>query len=118
MGLEEMISAVKRHPDFARVGMILCHQGVVRGHSRSGVPVRGVTVTVDRGRLEETVRRVKALPGIVEVMAHVREGYLAVGEDVMYVVVAGDYRENCFAALREAVETIKAHVTSKEEHPR
>jgi molybdopterin synthase catalytic subunit len=31
----------------------------------------------------------------------------------MYVVVAGDFRENVFAALMDAVNRIKAEVTRK-----
>jgi molybdopterin synthase catalytic subunit len=55
------------------------------------------------------------MTGIVEVLAHVNEGTLKVGEDVMYVVVAGDFRENVFDAMIAAVNRIKADVTSKEE---
>jgi len=40
---------------------------------------------------------------------------LKVGEDVMYVVVAGDFREHVFDAMIAAVNRIKADVTSKTE---
>ena len=43
------------------------------------------------------------------------EGTLKVGEDVMCVVVAGDFRENVFNAMITAVNQIKADVTSKTE---
>jgi molybdopterin synthase catalytic subunit len=45
----------------------------------------------------------------------VREGKLVVGDDVMYIVVAGDFRENVFPALMDAVNMIKAQVTTKTE---
>ena len=69
--------------------MILCHNGVVRASSRDGRPVSEVTVRVDRRRLETILAEIKAMTGVVEVLAHVNEGTLKVGEDVMYVVVAG-----------------------------
>jgi len=38
-----------------------------------------------------------------------------VGEDVMMVVVAGDFRENVFSTLMDTVNAIKKDVTSKTE---
>ena len=115
MNLSMLIDQVRKHPDFAKVGMMLCHNGVVRGTSRDGKPVSEVTVRVDRKRLDEVLAGVRGMPGIVEVLAHVNEGTLKVGEDVMYVVVAGDFRENVFDAIIAAVNRIKAEVTSKTE---
>lgn len=115
MNLMHLIDRVKKHPDYERVGMILCHNGVVRGTARDGRPVRELTVKADRARLAEVLQEMKARPGIVEVLAEVREGTLRVGEDVMIVVVAGDLRENCFPVLQDTVNTIKRDVTSKTE---
>ena len=115
MNLSKLVEQVKKHPDFDKAGMILCHNGVVRASSRDGRPVSEVTVRVDRGRLETILAEIKAMTGIVEVLAHVNEGTLKVGEDVMYVVVAGDFRENVFDAMIAAVNRIKADVTSKQE---
>jgi molybdopterin synthase catalytic subunit len=115
MNLSKLVEQVKKHPDFDKAGMILCHNGVVRASSRDGKPVSEVTVRVDRGRLETILAEIKAMTGIVEVLAHVNEGTLKVGEDVMYVVVAGDFRENVFDAMIAAVNRIKADVTSKQE---
>ena len=115
MNLSKLVEQVKKHPDFHKAGMILCHNGVVRATSRDGRPVSEVTVRVDRKRLEVILGEIKAMTGIVEVLAHVNEGTLRVGQDVMYVVVAGDFRENVFDAMIAAVNRIKADVTSKEE---
>lgn len=115
MSLTELVERIKKHPDFHKAGMILCHNGVVRATSRDGRPVSEVSVRVDRKRLEGIIGEIKAMTGIVEVLAHVNEGTLKVGEDVMYVVVAGDFRENVFDAMIAAVNRIKADVTSKTE---
>ena len=69
----------------------------------------------DRVRLEAILSEMRKRPGIVEILAEVREGKLDVGEDVMMVVVAGDYRENCFPVLQDAVNAIKRDVTKKKE---
>jgi molybdopterin synthase catalytic subunit len=115
MNLSILVEKIKKHPDFHKAGMILCHNGVVRATSRDGGPVSEVSVRVDRKRLEVIIGEIKAMTGIVEVLAHVNEGTLKVGEDVMYVVVAGDFRENVFDAMIAAVNRIKADVTSKTE---
>jgi molybdopterin synthase catalytic subunit len=115
MGLTEMIEQVKAHRDYHRVGMILCHNGVVRSTSRDGRAVTELTVRADRGRLREIAAEIKGRQGIVEVLVEIREGKLRTGDDVMYVVVAGDFRENVFSALMDAVNLIKRDVTQKVE---
>ncbi len=112
----EMIEKIKTHPRYAGVGMILTHTGVVRGHSRDGKPVREVEVRADRDALARVIAEMKARPGIIEVLVSVREGRLQVGEEIMNVAVAGDIRENVFAALMDTVNRIKAEVTSKSEY--
>ncbi len=115
MNLMDMILRVKSHPDYKNAGMILCHNGVVRNTSRDGTPVSELFVKVDRKRLEEILSEMKQREGIVEVLAQVKEGRLFPGDDIMLVVVAGDFRENVFQTLKDAVEAIKTEVTSKTE---
>jgi len=110
-----MIQKIKRHPRYHEAGMILCHNGVVRKTSRDGGPVGELVVRCDRGRLREIVEKLKERPGIVEVLAHVNEGVLRPGDDIMFVVVAGDIRENVFSCLMDGVNEIKRTVTDKEE---
>jgi len=113
--LAEMIKKVKSHPDFHKAGMILCHDGVVRGTTRGGEPITELTVKANRPRLEAIIAEIKSRPGILEVLVEIREGLLHVGDDVMFVVVAGDIRENVFSALMDTVNRIKAEVTEKQE---
>ena len=110
-----MIQEIKAHPDYKKAGMILCHNGVVRNTSRDGRPVSELFVKVDRNRLEEILCETKKREGIIEALAQVREGRLFPGDDVMLVVVAGDFRDNVFPALKDAVEAIKSEVTKKTE---
>lgn len=115
MEISDMIKMVKSHPEYHNSGMILCHNGVVRSTSRDGKPVTELDVKVDRERLAKVIAEMKNRPGIVEIIAEVREGKLTVGEDVMMVVVAGDFRENVFSTLMDTVNAIKKDVTSKKE---
>ncbi len=115
MKAEKLIEKIKAHPKIADAGMILCHNGLVRVTSRDGRKVLAVEVKVDRQRLIEVIQRIKGRPGIVEFLAEVREGRFSVGDDLMILVIAGDFRENVIAAMTEAIDFIKKDVVTKKE---
>ncbi len=114
MNLDRMIKTIKKHPDYAKVGMILCHNGVVRGTSRGGRSVSGLRIKVDHDKLQKIIADNKSRNGITEILVEIAEDQdLAVGDDVMYLVVAGDIREHVIAALSATLNAIKATVTDK-----
>jgi molybdopterin synthase catalytic subunit len=111
--VDEWIREVKAQPESGRIGMILSHQGVVRGTSRSGEPVDGMDLKVDRARLEQALAEARTWPGIVAVRGWVNEGALVVGDDIMRVLVAGDIREHVFEALQRLVGVLKSEVVTE-----
>ena len=114
MNIETLLASVKQHPDYARVGMILCHNGVVRQTARDGRTVSGLRIQVDHARLKTIIDENKKRPGIVEILVVIAEDRdLAVGDDVMLLVVAGDIRENVIATLSATLNAIKTEVTQK-----
>jgi len=115
MGLTALINRIKSHPDYAKVGMILCHNGVVRGTSRDGRPVSGLTLRVDRDALDAICAEQRKKPGIVDILVEVREGSLKVGDDIMFIVVAGDLRDHVIPVLEETLNAIKRRATRKAE---
>jgi molybdopterin synthase catalytic subunit len=116
MDLAALIEKVKQHPDYAKVGMVLCHNGVVRQTSRTGRRVSGLRVAVDRAKLEALIKAGKQRPGIVEILVEIdADRLLSVGEDAMLLLVAGDIRENVIAALSDTLDAIKTSVTAKTE---
>ena len=115
MDLSDMIRKVKEHPEYHKAGMILCHNGVVRETSRQGKRISRLVVKADSKRLAEIAAEMKKRLGIIEVLAQVNEGSLTAGDDIMFVVVAGDFRENVFPVLMEAVDLIKKDATQKRE---
>jgi molybdopterin synthase catalytic subunit len=111
-----MIDSIKKHPDYHQAGMILCHNGVVRDASRDGRKVSGLTISVDHEKLRQVVETYKKKPGIVEILVEIAENKkLVVGDDVMFLVVAGDIRENVIAVLKDTLNAIKTTVTQKTE---
>ena len=116
MDLAALIDRIKLHPDYPKVGMILCHIGVVRGTSRSGQGVSGLTLTVDREALDAILAEQRQRPGIVDILAEIREGWLRVGDDIMFIMVAGDLRDHVIPVLEDTLNAIKKRVTRKVEH--
>jgi len=111
-----MLEQIKKHPDYHKAGMILCHNGVVRETSREGDEVTGLEITVDHEGLSRIISEQKNRPGIVEILIHINEGKaLKVGDDVMFLVVAGNIRENVIAVLTDTLNLVKSQVTSKKQ---
>jgi molybdopterin synthase catalytic subunit len=117
MNADKLIAKIKTHPDFDQVGMILCHNGVVRGTSRDGRKVTGLRVAVDRERLTRVLTEQRARAGIVDVQVEIAaDTDLSIGDDVMMLAVAGDIRENVIEALTDTLNAIKTTVTAKTEY--
>ncbi len=116
MNIQTLVEQIKKHPDFHKAGMILCHNGVVRATSREGDEVTGLTISVDHDKLKQIIDEQKKTPGIVEILIHINEGKpLKVGDDVMFLVVAGDIRETVIQTLTNTLNLVKTQVTSKKQ---
>jgi molybdopterin synthase catalytic subunit len=116
MNINSMMESIKQNPDYDKVGMVLCHNGVVRGTSRDGRTVRGLRVAVDHQKLAGIISTQKKIAGIVDIKVEIAEGRdLAIGDDVMLLLVAGDIRENVIKVLTDTLNLIKSTVTSKTE---
>ena len=116
MNLSRLVDRVKQHPEYHRAGMILCHNGVVRSTSRDGRQVSGLQITVNHNKLQKIVAAHKQTPGIIEILVEFNENRtLSVGDDVMFLVVAGDIRENVIRVLTDTLNAIKSTVTHKTE---
>jgi molybdopterin synthase catalytic subunit len=115
MDKDKLLEKIRRHPDFNKVGMVASHLGIVRGHSRDGRKVTEVEVSYDMDVLNDIVKYIKGMPGIVEVLVEVESGLLKVGDEVLYLTVGGDIRENVFPALIKGVDMIKKDAVRKRE---
>ena len=113
--LDAWLAEIKSSGDITGTGMYLVHNGVVRGTSRDGRPVTGMILSVDRARLAELLESARLMEGVTHVRAWVNEGELSIGDDIMYVLVAGDIRDHVFEALGAFVRMIKTEVVAEEE---
>lgn len=117
MNVNTLMKKIKTHPKFDSVGMVLCHNGVVRSTSRDGRPVSGLRVAVDHQKLSQVIKERKKMTGVIDIQVAIAENKdLTVGDDVMILIVAGDIREHVLSALSATLDDIKATVTSKTEY--
>ncbi len=119
MDISKTIAELKKDPEFARnVGMVLVHNGIVRGWSRTDrSEVEGVEVEVDAAAVEKIRAETERMEGIYKVVVEARSGRLNVGDDLLFLLVAGDIRENVKPALASILDRIKAEAVTKRELP-
>ena len=117
MNIDDMLESLRAREGFSdNVGMVLIHNGVVRGWSRQNrETVVGVEITPDLDRMAAIVKEIEARPGIFGVLAEAESGLLKPGEDVLRLVVAGDIRETVIPALSDLLNRVKAEAVTKRE---
>jgi molybdopterin synthase catalytic subunit len=117
MDISKAIAELKREPGFAdNVGMILVHNGVVRSWSRKDhAEVVAIEITPDFEKMEQIRKEIEAREGIFRAVAQANGGMMQPGDDVLFLIVAGDIRENVKAALADLLDRVKAEAVTKRE---
>lgn len=117
MDISATIAALKKEPGFTeKVGMVLAHNGVVRATSRKdGQAVSALEVHPDQDRIEAIRREFEKRPGIFRVLVEAKSGRFLPGDDLLFIIVAGDVRENVKACLSECLDAIKSQAVGKTE---
>ena len=117
--MDAWLAEAKADESAAQCGMYLVHNGVVRETPKAevrGVPTDGVqpgdkvaslVFGYDEAKVEAAIEAARQLPGIFYVRVWLNEGELAVGDDVMFVLVGGDIRPHVIDALQQLVGTLK-----------
>ncbi|QLA16549.1 molybdenum cofactor biosynthesis protein MoaE [Desulfolutivibrio sulfoxidireducens] len=118
MDISQTIAALKKEPGFhEKVGMVLTHNGVARATSRDGRPVSAIEVTADFPLIEAIRAEGERLPGVFRVLVEARSGTFVPGDDLLFIVVAGDIRDNVLSALTWTLNRIKSEALTKRETP-
>ena len=109
--MEQMFTDVKKGRDFPKVGAIALFVGVARGNTLKDEKVEKLELEAYEEKADEVLRKIcgdlKKNLGIVDVQIHHLLGEFDVGEDLVYVMVAGSHRKQVFPVLEEAVERYK-----------
>ena len=116
----DLISNVKKSDNFEKAGAIALFIGVARGENLKGEKVQKLMLEAYEDKANEVFAKIcsdlSQKKGIVDVQIHHLLGEFNVGEDLVYVLVAGSHRTDVFLVLSEAVERykIEAPVFKKE----
>lgn len=121
--MDAWLAEAKAQEDAGKIGMYLCHNGVVRESAKAQVregdaeakPVRGMKFFYDAAKVDEVVQEGLNLPGIFYVRAWLNEGELRVGDDLMMVLIGGDIRPRVIDALNHVVGRLKNECVHEEE---
>ena len=118
MDITKAIAEMKKETGFTEnVGMVLVHNGVVRAWSRKDKSaVTSIDVAPDLKKIEALRAEYEKKPGIYRVLIEAKSGRLRPGDDLLFIVVAGDIRENVKPVLAELLDRVKSEAVSKTEH--
>lgn len=111
VSLVDLIRDVRTVSDVYKAGAIACFVGIVRGVAKDGGEVRKIELEAHKKAavrsLSKIVSDILNRPGVIDIRIHHNIGELRVGDDIVYIVVAGKHREDVFQALRDAIERVK-----------
>ena len=121
--IDQWLREAKADPSAADCGMYLVHNGTVRRTAKAKVrqgetgtkPVTGMLFGYDREKTERAVRAARQMEGIYYVRVWLNEGELALGDDIMLVLIGGDIRPHVVDALQFLVGTLKNDCVTERE---
>ncbi len=119
--LQDVLKSVRAKLSFNKAGVLAIFVGVVRGETLNGEKVKRLELEAYEEKANEVLENIcndlQKREDIIDVQIHHFIGEFDVGEDLVYVVVAGSHRHNVFPTLDEAVERYKREVpVFKKEH--
>lgn len=123
--LDAWLKEAKCHESAPKIGMYLTHNGVVRESARAKIccgaedtlPVTGMFFSYEQEKVDAVIAETYKMDGIYYIRVWLNQGELAVGDDIMYVLIGGDIRPHVVDALQYLVGRIKNEcVTEKEQH--
>ena len=113
--IDRWIEEVKQTTNPEELGMILIHNGIVRGTSKSGKPVHGMKLSCDEKKLKSVIPIFKHRKGVVEVKVWINAGNLKVGDNIMLLLVAGRFKTDVLPVLEELLALVKNEIVTEEE---
>ena len=113
--IDEWLKEAKQHESAPKIGMYLTHNGIVRESAKARVrqgaedprPVVGMEFSYDQKTVDAIISETYKMEGIYYIKVWLNEGHLAVGDDIMYVLIGGDIRPRVIDALQYLVGRIK-----------
>lgn len=119
--IDQWLKEAKAHASAPKIGMYLTHNGTVRQTAKAKVrngeentkAVTGMLFSYDPERVDAVIADTYRLPGIYYIRVWLNEGVLALGDDIMYVLIGGDIRPHVVDGLQYLVGRIKNECVSE-----
>lgn len=112
--VEGLVRELKRECGVSHAGAILTFNGIVRewtGTERT----EGLEFDETVDALTESIRKeIEAVPGIIGARFYHRKGRLYAGEDITYLAILAEHREEAFAAASSAIDRLKRELHDAE----
>jgi len=112
--LTNIIQAIRKNKNYHKTGAIALFIGIVRGETKNKEKVKKLELEAYEERakevLESICKNLNKRQGIIDVQIHHLLGEFKVGEELVYVLVAGTHRSKVLPTLQEAVERYKKEV--------
>ncbi len=112
--LQDALLNLKGNRRFHEVGAIATFTGVVRGKTLRGDKVEKLFLEAYEEAANDVIGEIcddlEKLRGIIDIQIHHLVGDFEVGDDLVFVLVAGSHRKEVFKALEKAVERYKNEV--------
>ena len=120
--MDQWLKEAKAHESAPKIGMYLTHNGIVRRSAKAKVrygedakDVTGMIFSYDQEKVDAVLSDARNLEGIYYIRLWLNEGELAVGDDIMYVLIGGDIRPRVVDALNYIVGRIKNECVTETE---
>lgn len=111
ISLEDILVEIRSHPNLSKAGDIVSFTGIVRGDTSGEETVTKLRIEAYKEQAEKILQAIsddiRLMEGIIEVIIVHLIGDFSVGEEMVYVVIAGAHREESFNALMTAVNRYK-----------
>ena len=113
--MDAWLRQAKTHESAPKIGMYLTHNGTVRQTAKAQVrdgaedtkEVTGMLFSYDQEKVDTIIADTYKMDGIYYIRVWLNEGQLAMGDDIMYVLIGGDIRPRVVDALHYLVGRIK-----------
>ncbi|TFF86080.1 MAG: hypothetical protein EU551_02580 [Promethearchaeota archaeon] len=107
--LYELISSIKDHPNINKAGAIVTFTGIMRGEE-ADKKVERLKIDSYKEMAEKVLKKIvdeEKGNGIIDIQIVHLIGEFMPGEDLVYVVVLGAHRQECFRTIEKVVNRYK-----------
>ena len=121
--IDAWLREAKAHASAPLCGMYLTHNGTVRRTAKAKVrwgeedtkEVTGMLFSYDEEKVNAVIADTYKMEGIYYIRVWLNEGELALGDDIMYVLIGGDIRPRVVDALQYLVGRVKNECVTETE---